>query len=158
MQNVIEIAWAAGLFEGEGSCFIGSGQRQPRVSLQMTDEDAVRRFHAAIGRGNVRAYEPVGNQHKATWQWSVQSKDDVLFVLALLWPYLGDRRREAAAEVIERAAKMNDGRGFCKRGHDLSDPAHCYIHRKTGKRSCRTCRVAATSRFKARRRVPRPAA
>lgn len=139
MANDVEIAWAAGLFEGEGSCYVGhAGQRQPIVVLSMTDEDVVRRFARIIGRGNVQSYRRP--PRKRYWRWSVQSKDDVLAVLGVLWPLLGARRQEAATEVIERAAKMRDGAGYCKRGHDLSDPKNLYIHQKTGNRHCRPCR------------------
>jgi hypothetical protein len=50
-----EIAWAAGLFEGEGSItrFGRSGKFDLRVSLNMTDEDVVRRFDAIVDRGKV---------------------------------------------------------------------------------------------------------
>jgi hypothetical protein len=45
-----EIAWAAGLFEGEGSItrFGRPGKFDLRVSLNMTDEDVVRRFDAIV--------------------------------------------------------------------------------------------------------------
>jgi hypothetical protein len=119
----------------------------------MTDGDIVYRFHAIIGRGNVREYDVYGSQKKRTWQWSVQGRDDVLYVLALLWDYLGERRCQAASEVIERAAKISDGDGFCRRGHDLSQSEHVYVHQKSGKRYCRTCRDA---RGRERRRVSRP--
>lgn len=156
-RNEIDVAWAAGLFEGEGSCFVGSGQRQPIVAVVMTDVDVVERFAEIMGCGYVNNYRRPPN--KRFWRWSVTGRDDVLSVLGLLWPYLGERRREAATVVIERATKMHDGRGFCKRGHDLSEPQHLYIHAKTGKRSCRTCRIArATLWTRERGRVPRPAA
>ncbi len=132
------IAWAAGLFEGEGYCGIRGTQRQPAVTVQMTDEDVVRRFCASVGRGSVRRYHYP--PRKVTWQWSVQGASDVLHVLGLLWGHLGERRQERAYEVIERAARINEDRGYCKRGHDLSDPAHLYVHKKTGKRHCGTCR------------------
>ena len=150
MARRIEFAWAAGLFEGEGSCFVGGkGNRQPRVALNMTDEDVVRRFAATIGRGNVRFYErPEPNQ--PVWQWSVQSAADVLYALGLLWPYLGERRRASATEVLERASKMCEDKGFCKRGHDLSLPEHLYVHQKTGKRHCRTCRREYQQRWLSR--------
>jgi hypothetical protein len=33
-----------------------------------------------------------------------------------------------------------EARRRCKNGHDLNDPEHLYLHAKTGKRHCRTCR------------------
>lgn len=138
MATDVQIAWAAGLFEGEGSCFVGSGQRQPIVSLVTTDQDIAERFATIIGIGNVYSYDRPPN--KRYWRWSVQSRDDVLRVLGILFPLLGERRQQAASEVIERATKVNDGEGYCHAGHDLSDPQHLYVHQKTGKRHCRTCR------------------
>lgn len=125
------------MFEGEGCCRVGTtGNRQPRVSLVMTDQDVVEKFRRIVRHGNVRAYTYTG---KPTWQWTVQSRDDVLYVLDLLWEHLGERRKEAATEVIERAVKMNDGQGFCKHGHDLSIPANVYRPSPTGKRYCQPC-------------------
>lgn len=155
-RKIEDVAWAAGLFEGEGSCFVGSGQRQPIVSLVMTDEDVVRRFARILGVGNVHSYATP--PRKRYWRWSVQSKDDVLVVLGLLFPFLGERRAARAAEVIERATKMtarNGLRTHCKRGHAFADPGVLYIHKKTGKRYCRRCRLDYLAE---RRRVSRLAA
>lgn len=139
MTSAVDVAWAAGLFEGEGCATISTGgQRQPRVSVQMTDEDVVRRFHSIVACGNVRRYHYP--PRRLAWQWSVQGGADVLHVLGMLYPHLGARRQERAVEVIERAAKIGEEDGYCKRGHDLSDARHLYLHLKSGKRHCRTCR------------------
>ena len=131
------MAWAGGLFEGEGSLGIVSGQRQPRLQLVTTDEDVARRFLAAVGCGNLRFYER--EAYKDFWQWSVQSRDDVIAVIDMLWPYLGHRRKMRAVEVRSRALQIvrAEERTKCKRGHPLSG-ANLYVHR--GKRGCRTCR------------------
>jgi hypothetical protein len=52
-----EIAWAAGLFDGEGTATICRGR--PRLGLRMTDEATVRRFAEAVGHGKV--YGPYEN-------------------------------------------------------------------------------------------------
>jgi hypothetical protein len=55
MASSEEIAWAAGLFEGEG-CIShmqrGSGL-DLQIALAMTDEEVVRRFDAVVDRGRV---------------------------------------------------------------------------------------------------------
>ncbi len=157
MARDVDIAWAAGLFEGEGSCMIRGKKRQPVLALSMTDEDVVRRFHTIVERGTVNTYRAYQPNRKRQWHWQVASKDDVLYVLALFWDYLGERRREVACEVIERAAKLNEHVGFCDRGHDLSLPEHVYVHAKTGKRFCRTCRSAYSRELRERGRTLRPA-
>lgn len=151
MTSEAEIAWAAGLYEGEGSAFLGGVQCQPRLQLEMVDEDIVRRFALALGSGNVRSYSSRGrNRSSATWQWSVQRGEDVLAVVALLLPHLGSRRTRQLQPVWERAQEIVASRDRCKRGHDLNDPEHLYVHRKTGKRGCRTCRRAASRRASCR--------
>ena len=58
-----DIAWATGLFEGEG-CITASGgtaaARTPELHLDMTDEDVVRRLAIVLG-GNV-----TGPYHKGS--------------------------------------------------------------------------------------------
>lgn len=95
-----EIAWAAGLFEGEGSLTQSGGSLDVRV--KMTDEEIVRRFEEVIGYGTV--YGPYnydyrdGIKRKPHWIW-VALRYDALEVLELLWPWLGERRRAQALAI-----------------------------------------------------------
>jgi hypothetical protein len=92
-----EIAWAAGLYEGEGSVTQSSGVLNAR--LKMTDESVVRRFEEVVRYGEV--YGPYNYQYsdgirrKPFWVW-VAVEYDALEVLEMLWPWLSDRRREQA--------------------------------------------------------------
>ena len=111
--NRESVAWAAGLFEGEGSIvWCSLKNRNPKLepwrvcqlSLHSTDEDVVRRFASVIGIGKV--YGPyryptreVPNR-KPSWYWGVQNFERCQFVLALLWPWLCNRRRNKALEVL----------------------------------------------------------
>jgi hypothetical protein len=151
-----EIAWAAGLFEGEGCMSLSGGPqqygKQPTVQIAITDRDVLERFVTIVERGGVRVYKPDGKR-KTVFQWSVKRREDVLYVLGLLWPYMGERRREKADEVIERAAQrmsLAQKKGWCLRGHELVGE-NLYVHKKTGKRHCQRCR-------RERRRVSRRSA
>jgi hypothetical protein len=88
-----EIAWAAGLFEGEGaiSRHGRSGKFDLRVSLNMTDEDVVRRFDAIVDRGKI--YGPYSSYrgHKPVWNW-VALGDAGHDVVDLIGPWLSPRR------------------------------------------------------------------
>ena len=58
MTTETEIAWAAGLFEGEGSIGFRGGSRgyvyaYLNLQLRSTDQDVVYRFHQIISEGNV---------------------------------------------------------------------------------------------------------
>ncbi len=141
MTRTESLTWAAGLFEGEGSCFVAAGkaQRQPTVVLVMTDEDVVRKFAGIIGVGYVNSYKRPGQ--KRYWRWAAQSRNDVLEALGLLWPYLGERRQEKATEVLERAAAIiprGTKQTHCKRGHHMVG-GNVYVWGR--KRYCRSCRV-----------------
>lgn len=90
--------WAAGLFEGEGCVTACEGRR--RLSLKMTQEASVQRFHNAIGVGTV--YGPYANRSGETdgyprspfWIW-VADLDAADTAAAALFPHLTEWRREA---------------------------------------------------------------
>ena len=94
-----EVAWAAGLFEGEGCVTQCRGVVNAR--LKMTDEAVVKRFDDVVRYGNV--FGPYnydysdGIKRKPFWVW-VAIEYDALDVLELLWPWLSERRREQALE------------------------------------------------------------
>jgi hypothetical protein len=68
-RRELDIAWAAGLFEGEGSIVIS---REGRVALQvhMTDEDVMRHLAEVLG-GNITGpyqyQQPDGHKRKPFW-------------------------------------------------------------------------------------------
>jgi hypothetical protein len=105
-----EIWWARGLWEGEGSFIlrqprIKKGQtiryRQPVARLNMTDEDSVRRFGAAIGFGKVTGpHRESRPHHRPYYAWSVTGFEGFQALVAMLWPGLGQRRRQRATEVL----------------------------------------------------------
>jgi hypothetical protein len=104
MPSDIEIAWAAGLFEGEGcfTCRRREGLWPAFVCcLQMTDEDVVRRFAAVVGHGSV--YERIDRRppRRPTYAWSVTGQTAEA-VAELLMPHLGARRSQTARLLIEQ--------------------------------------------------------
>lgn len=106
-ERNIDIAWAAGLFEGEGciTCLKPDGGRNPyaRISLELgsTDLDVVERFASIVGVGNVvKRATKQRDHHKDLWRWSIGSKNGVLHVLDLLRPHLGSRRSKASDDAI----------------------------------------------------------
>lgn len=109
-----ELAWAAGLFEGEG-CFTTStykktGYVQCRAKLNMTDEDVVKRFHHIIGVGTV-IFVPVRSPGTLPqWQWGVSKISSVKLVFELLSPWFGERRKHQGLDVIARSEKYKESR------------------------------------------------
>lgn len=103
-----DVAWAAGVFEGEG--FVGTyDYRSHRpswmMSVEMTDEDVVRKLHRVIGLGKV--YGPIERKNGAgagwlpTWKWQLARRDQIYAVCAALFPFMGKRRRARMAQAIQ---------------------------------------------------------
>lgn len=102
---VSHLPWAAGLFEGEG-CFSSSltndkyGTRGFRARLAMTDRDVVLRFRQAIGFGSFRISLQKNPAHKTQWVWYSTRFEQFQATVAILWPWLGSRRRAKAKELL----------------------------------------------------------
>lgn len=106
------VAWAAGLFEGEGSIIWATVRnRNPKLppwkrcglSLHMTDEDVVRKFHSIVGVGKVNGpynYSTKNTKRKSSCYWNVQSFEKMQAVIVMFWPWLGERRRNRYKEIL----------------------------------------------------------
>ena len=111
--NREDLAWAGGLFEGEGSInWSKIKNRNPKLppwgvcgmSLHMTDEDVVRKFHKIVGIGRVHGpynYSTKSIKRKSSWYWCIQTFERVQAIAAILWPWLGTRRRCQYKEVFK---------------------------------------------------------
>jgi hypothetical protein len=92
-----EIAWAAGLFEGEGCLTRNRGY--PVARLNSTDEETPRRFSTIVQVGGVYGAYRQGGRRKRSG-YGVASGWDALEVVQILWPWLGERRRDRARELF----------------------------------------------------------
>lgn len=116
-----DIAWAAGLFEGEG-CFY-FGHRNLQATLQMTDADVVDRFEKIMGFGSRRIVEGghrsdrrgYKNEWKPSYRWSARNFHHVQAIIAMFWPYFGERRRARAKELL-LAKRVNHLQAYRNRG------------------------------------------
>ena len=100
------LAWAAGLFEGEGCSWTSrnkNGTVKIGLSVTSTDRDVLERFAAIVGgtgRVRARAKNPTRNAAtKPVFQWTTQEREDVRRILRLMRPLLGERRA-AKADVL----------------------------------------------------------
>ena len=108
------IAWAAGLFEGEGSISaFGTRKHQRSITLAMTDEDVILRFAAVMKIGKV--YGPYAHKvgtsrenYKQYWRWTVADKDGVTIAAQMLLPFMGQRRSAKLKEAIEAVSLLQE--------------------------------------------------
>lgn len=107
MDNT-ELAWLAGLLEGEGSFYLrcagkGGPRNVPHVRVAMKDLDVIQKVHRVIGFGAVITSRPDASgcvMH--TWQG--EDREYVPELLRKLLPYMGERRSEKIREVLSGAA------------------------------------------------------
>jgi len=97
-----DIAWAAGLFEGEGTVTRTKGI--PRLALKMTDFEPVRRFASIVEVGKI--YGPYGYDYKdkivrKPFLYWVAMADEAVEVALVLEPWLCERRQQQIAGILE---------------------------------------------------------
>jgi hypothetical protein len=96
-----QIAWAAGIFEGEG-CITRNNMddNQPVLQLRMTDKDIVERFVDIMGYGNIVIEHPPGDR-KTVYCWRIARKSEVRRCLDMMLPLLGERRAYKALNALD---------------------------------------------------------
>ena len=104
-----DLAWVAGLLEGEGSFMIRTNGT-PKIQCQMTDEDVILKLQAMCG-GNVyfseRTVEQKEKKWKDTWSWIIQGKD-ASDLMKLLLPLMGERRSQKIRDVLNAYSSHKD--------------------------------------------------
>lgn len=97
------MAWAAGIYEGEGTAYTPRTQKSPVLCVQMDDEDVVRAFAEAVGIGGVNGPYVRKRNGKLFWQWRAHGKVNLQKLAHEFWPYLGERRKAQLARVLSGA-------------------------------------------------------
>lgn len=137
-ERDLDVAWAAGLFEGEGS--FSSTKRTRQIRMGMTDLDVLERFQRIVRVGKV--YGPRNKQEgrKPMYDWASMKWDDICYVIELFWPFLSPRRRAAAQTILDHppGGTANGLKTHCPQQHPYA--GHNLIIRKDGSRNCRACK------------------
>jgi hypothetical protein len=97
-----ELAWAGGLWDGEGCC-TGTDRVTLTIS-QKYDDDCIIRFYTAIGSvGNLNSFTRRHlNNTGVTYRWSTSRRADVIKVMELLRPYLSRPKIEQYDQVMSQ--------------------------------------------------------
>lgn len=101
----IEVAWAAGLFDGEG--WVGmarsgrAGYKYLRLAIgQAAPPDVLHRFKAAVGVGDVQGPYKSKPGCKLHYQYRVRGFEKVQAVVAMLWPFLSRPKKDQAKDAL----------------------------------------------------------
>lgn len=105
MVTKIQIAWLAGILEGEG-CFTMNGSahnKQPIILMQSTDKDVVVRVANILGgQGYVIGKQRVGITFgkKIMYRYAVSSSLAIYWMRILL-EYMGERRQDQIKYMLD---------------------------------------------------------
>lgn len=115
------IAWASGIFEGEGCFRLNTKDGRPTfaLSMTMTDEDVMKRFYEIVGVGQLSGPLPGKKDgYKEYWQWRCQKFEDAQAISVAMYPFLFSRRRDKIRECLTAVKKWKKNRN--PRGNDLA--------------------------------------
>jgi hypothetical protein len=101
------IAWLAGLIEGEGCFYIQPGRTgSSLIKVQMTDEDVIRKCERIAGCGVITGpHHRVAGQ-KAVWTWTVARGKHVLALAYAIYPFMCSRRQAKLVTLVDRLKAM----------------------------------------------------
>jgi hypothetical protein len=103
------LAWAAGLFDGEGSTELHTRRTLARTWFSLRSRvsqcdahgvpEVLQRFQAVVGCGRIDG-PTSGEGYENAYKWDAGA-DDTLRVLPMIWPWLGTVKRVQAIDVIK---------------------------------------------------------
>jgi len=100
MSDKKRTIYFAGVFDGEGTCSIGAGQKETCInynavmSVTNTDKRLIDWIQQTFGGWVTLAKRQVGNQKEA-WMWRTTKKDHIEKLLLQILPYLIIKREQA---------------------------------------------------------------
>lgn len=107
------LAWAAGFFDGEGTICaqrrekVGNGSAFMNITIAVSQAGKhapaiLERFRSIVGVGNVYQIHGKCRQahHKIGYSWRTSKFEYVQAVVALLWGWLGEQKREQAEREL----------------------------------------------------------
>lgn len=118
-----ELSWAAGFFDGEGTV-LWRGRKRLELAMTISQSDLrpLLRFHRAIGHiGTLRGpYKPKGKDHyKQCWVVGTHGHAATQAVIALLWKWLSEPKREQASAAMAAAIPYYRNRSVWGKGRSV---------------------------------------
>lgn len=147
------LAWAAGLFDGEGSTYLAKHQSHAGYFLleaaitqsSLTGRpEVLERFHAAFGIGKIYGPYPAGERRAPVYRWKSHRRGDIEAMISSMGDQLGELKRKQAQNalrVVQSQAALLRGnpawgnrKTHCVRGHEY-ETARVRPFRSRGKNS-----------------------
>lgn len=103
MLSTVQLAWAAGVLEGEG-CFYCPPLNTSRgiaLIVEMTDYDVMVKLYNLFGVGIISKVKRKTVNGKDTMRWSA-SGGHAMSIMYTVYPFMGERRQEKIRECALR--------------------------------------------------------
>lgn len=99
----LDLAWLAGLLEGEG-CFYwcrsyAGGANHPAMEVTMTDLDVVERASRLLGNRAIRKVKPASDRHQVQYRVRLRGAA-AREVMQMILPHMGNRRSARIREIL----------------------------------------------------------
>lgn len=113
----VEIAWLAGIVEGEGTLSLDDRSKDRYadstappgcyLKVSMTDEDVIKKIADLFQRKNFQATRKTKGG-KTEYIINVAGRKTLIYILPLLYPHLGQRRKKEADRCINALKDWQD--------------------------------------------------
>lgn len=105
MDNKIELAWAAGFFDGEGNVsYLVKRKSEPKLTLTVVQvgTTCLKRFRQAVGsKREFYNYNPTGPYAGHIQQrFTLQNFEEIQITMIRLWPYLSRPKKDQYIEKV----------------------------------------------------------
>lgn len=96
-----DIAYIAGLFEGEGCITIAHGKNYsyPKVSISSNDLDVIEYVALVTGEGFVTTKKRANKKYPPAYCWDLHKEKEIWEFIDLIYSWLGERRRSRIDEI-----------------------------------------------------------
>lgn len=109
----LEVAWAAGFFDGEGNCCISTATKRGRTykafHFRITQSgvkcpDTLIRFREALGNIGVIAgpFRPRGLSKQPHWHFRINNREEGFRAIEMLLPFVSSAKREQMLDSMEQ--------------------------------------------------------
>lgn len=138
-MRVIDIAWLAGIIEGEGSFAIAKGS--PLISVQMTDLDVIHRIAELFGTqtqsfSRPRGRTKSGGEYKPVYTIRVHGVRAIQWMMTL-YSLMGERRQAKIRAIVK---SWTDSKAAARAPRCQRFMSTCHpLKPRIGQGLCRTC-------------------
>ncbi len=111
MQEKIQLAWLAGLIDGEGS--FGKTSPSIRIVLQERDKFVLEKVIkiAKCGNLNFRPLNTKNPKWQNQWVWNLYKHKDIVVLIKKLLPYLVLKKSDAEKMLVKIEEKIENKYG-----------------------------------------------